>query len=102
MTLKWGHEQGLGLPATLARITSAPVAVLGDSLGSLAASAGRIVEGGIADLCVFDPESRWTVAPSALRSQGKHTPFGGYDVPGRVRTTLVSGAVAYERPVTAA
>ena len=102
MALKWGGEQGLALPATLARVTSAPVAVLGDALGSLAASAGRIVEGGIADLCVFDPESRWTVAPSALRSQGKHTPFGGYEVAGRVQCTLVSGAVAYERPTAAA
>jgi len=96
LALKWGSENGQGLPQTLAKITSAPVGVLGDSLGSLAASAGKIVEGGVADLCLFDPEARWIVRSGNLRSQGKHTPFGGYEVPGRVRCTLVAGAVAYE------
>lgn len=96
LALKWGSENEQSLPQTLAKITSAPVGVLGDSLGSLAASAGKIVEGGVADLCLFDPEARWIVRSGNLRSQGKHTPFGGYEVPGRVRCTLVAGAVAYE------
>lgn len=96
LALKWGAEHDQSLPQTLAKITSGPVGVLGDSLGSLAASAGKIVEGGVADLCLFDPEARWIVRSGNLRSQGKHTPFGGYEVPGRVRCTLVAGAVAYE------
>jgi dihydroorotase len=96
LALKWGSENEQGLAQTLAKITSAPVGVLGDSLGSLAASAGKLVEGGVADLCLFDPEARWIVRSGNLRSQGKHTPFGGYEVPGRVRYTLVAGAVAYE------
>jgi len=96
LALKWGSENGQSLGQTLAKITNAPVGVLGDSLGSLAASAGKIVEGGVADLCLFDPEARWIVRSGNLRSQGKHTPFGGYEVPGRVRCTLVAGAVAYE------
>ena len=96
LALKWGSENAQSLLQTLAKITSAPVGVLGDSLGSLAASAGKVVEGGIADLCLFDPDARWIVRSGNLRSQGKHTPFGGYEVPGRVRCTLVAGAVAYE------
>jgi len=96
LALKWGTENGQSLAQTLAKITSAPVGVLGDSLGSLAASAGKLVEGGVADLCVFDPEARWIVRSGNLRSQGKHTPFGGYEVPGKVRYTLVAGALAYE------
>ncbi|MCY7318314.1 MAG: dihydroorotase, partial [Ramlibacter sp.] len=59
-------------------------------------SAGRLVEGGVADLCVFDPQAMWTVAPGSLRSQGKHTPFAGYELPGQVRCTVVAGQVAYE------
>ena len=39
----------------------------------------------------------WTVAGAALCSQGKHTPFGGYELPGQVRYTLVGGQVAFER-----
>ncbi|MBC7733344.1 MAG: dihydroorotase [Bacteriovorax sp.] len=96
--LKWGADQGLPLARTLAAVTSGPVAVLGDALGSLSASAGRLVEGGVADVCVFDPGAHWVVQASALRSQGKHTPFTGYELPGRVHCTLVRGAVAFEAP----
>jgi dihydroorotase-like cyclic amidohydrolase len=45
--------------------------------------------------CVFDPQDAWTVSPNALRSQGKHTPFGGYELPGRVRATVVGGHLAF-------
>ena len=74
MALKWGADAGLSLPATLARVTSEPVRVLGEALGSLSSSAGRLVEGGVADVCVFDPEALWPVTPDALCSQGKYTP----------------------------
>ncbi len=96
--LKWGADQGLPLARMLAAVTSGPVAVLGDALGSLSASAGRLVDGGVADVCVFDPGAHWVVQASALRSQGKHTPFTGYELPGRVHCTLVRGAVAFEAP----
>jgi dihydroorotase len=69
--------------------------VLGGALGTLQASCGRLAEGGVADLCVFDPEARWTVSPAALRSQGKHTPFRGLEMAGRVRCTLVGGHLAH-------
>ena len=96
LTLKWGEAQGgSGVMRALASVTSAPAAVLGPALGTLQASCGRLVEGGLADLCVFDPAARWTVTPSALRSQGKHTPFAGYELTGRVRCTLVGGHLAY-------
>jgi dihydroorotase len=61
----------------------------------MAASAGRLVVGGVADVCVFDPRAAWVVEPAALRSQGRNTPFSGYEVPGRVRATVVGGHVAY-------
>ncbi|HWI12313.1 MAG TPA: dihydroorotase [Burkholderiaceae bacterium] len=96
LALKWGADDGVPLQRALACVTAAPVAVVGDALGSLAASAGRLVEGGVADVCVFDPDARWVVTPAALRSQGKHTPFAGYELPGRVRFTLVAGHVAHE------
>jgi dihydroorotase len=35
------------------------------------------------------------VTPQALRSQGKNTPFIGYEVPGVVRYTLVDGQVVF-------
>ena len=79
----------------LASVTAAPAQVLGAALGTLQASVGRLAEGGVADLCVFDPEARWTVTPDALLSQGKLTPFSGYEMAGRVRCTLVGGHLAH-------
>ena len=100
LALKWGDDLGLSLPATLARVTSEPVRVLGDALGSLGSSAGRLTVGGVADICVFDPSAVWAVSPEALVSQGRHTPFAfestGMALPGRVRATLVAGTLAFE------
>lgn len=100
LALRWGTDHGLTLAQTLARVTSEPVRVLGDALGSLASSAGRLVEGGVADVCVFDADATWPVTPDVLHSQGKHTPFAfadtGMALPGRVRVTLVAGTVAHE------
>ena len=101
LTLRWGADLGLPLVRSLARVTCGPVGVLGDALGSLASSAGRLVEGGVADLCLFDPDAEWAVTPDALCSQGKHTPFAfgstGMALRGRVRTTLVAGTIAFDR-----
>ena len=103
LALKWGAETGPGdggLRRALSVVTAGPVGVLGSAVGSLAESAGRLVEGGVADVCIFDPQASWTVTAEGLRSQGKHTPFafehGGVLMPGRVQATLVAGTVAYE------
>ena len=96
LALKWGDEAGLVLPRTLATVTAAPAGVLGSALGAVASSAGRLVEGGVADLCIFDPAARWTVRPEGFVSQGRHSPFAGWELPGRVRCTIVAGSVAYE------
>jgi dihydroorotase len=96
LALKCGRHDGGPLARTLATVPDAPVAVLGDALGSLAASAGRLVEGGVADVCVFDPAASWQLTPAALRSQGRHTPFAGHEMTGRVICTLVAGSVAYD------
>ena len=96
LACKWGDDSGAGLLRALAVLTSEPARVLGSSLGTLQASAGQLIKGGVADVCVFNPNQSWTVEPSALRSQGKHTPFSGYELPVRVRWTVVGGQLAYE------
>ena len=96
LACKWGAASDAGLMRAVAVLTCEPARVLGASLGTLAASAGQLVRGGVADLCIFDPHCDWTVTPAALRSQGKHTPFMGYQLPAQVRCTLVAGQVAFE------
>ena len=104
LALRWGADSGLPLTHSLARVTCDPVRVLGSALDSLASSAGRLVEGGVADICLFDPEVQWSVMPAELASRGKHTPFAfsstGMALPGRVRATWVAGTLAFERPAS--
>ena len=97
LACKWGQDSQAGMVRALAVLTNGPSRVLGHALGTLQASAGRLVKGGVADICVFDPHREWRVEPAALRSQGKHTPFSGYALPVRVRYTLVGGQVAFEQ-----
>jgi len=88
LALKWGQAHRLGLPATLARITSEPARILGVASG--------LAAGARADLALFDPAAPLRVAPETLKSQGKNTPFLGYELAGRVRYTIVDGNVVYE------
>ncbi|MEF8709402.1 MAG: dihydroorotase [Candidatus Accumulibacter propinquus] len=89
LTLQWAAQEKLPLALALARITCDPAAILGIEAGSLSV-------GSPADVCVFDPDETWRVTPDALRSQGKNTPFMGYEVSGRVRMTLVGGRIVFE------
>lgn len=106
LALKWSGADARDQPESdklrraLSVVTQGPVKVLGEALGSLSSSAGRLIEGGVADVTLFDPAARWRVEPAALVSQGKHTPFAfqatGFELAGRVRLTLVAGQVAHD------
>ena len=93
LMLKWAYEQGDGdaaLSRAISRITI-------DAARTAGLGAGTLSVGAPADVVLFDPDTRWTVAASSLASQGKHTPFLGYELAGQVRATVVAGQVAYER-----
>jgi dihydroorotase len=89
LTLKWAQETRTALCDALAAVTSRPAAVLG-------VEAGEIGVGREADLCVFDPSAHVKITADFLKSQGKNTPFIGYELPGKVRYTLVGGHVVYQ------
>jgi dihydroorotase len=89
LVLKWAEQDKVALPDALARATLYPARVLG-------LDAGHLSSGATADICVFDPAAWWKVEPAALKSQGKNTPFTGYEMQGRVRYTLVDGQVVYQ------
>ncbi len=89
LTVKWAQETNLPLFKALSSITSSAASVL-------KLDAGGIHVGAPADLCVFDPSAQWFVDGSTLKSQGHNSPFLGYELPGVVRATIVSGHVAYE------
>ncbi|MBU1363691.1 MAG: dihydroorotase [Gammaproteobacteria bacterium] len=88
LTLKWAEEAGVSLSDALARITSAPAAVLG-------LPGGQLGVGAAADICIFDPEATWQLTPEALKSRGKNSPWTGYMMTGKVKSTLVGGRLVY-------
>jgi len=92
LTLKWAQDASLPLVQAFGVVTNRPAALLGSVAQS---GAGSLRVGGVADLCVVDPAAHWVVGRDQLRSQAWHTPFGGYELPGRVRATLVGGRVAF-------
>ena len=89
LTLKWAHESGVPLATALSRITW-------DAARVLDVDAGHLSAGSAADLCIFDPARYWKVTAAALKSQGKNTPYLGYEVPGSVRYTVIEGQIVYE------
>lgn len=89
LTLKWAAETGTSLPHAIAKITTEPARVLG-------IDAGHFDIGHSADVCVFDPNAHWKIERKALKSQGKNTPFLGYELQGKARVTLVEGHVVFE------
>ncbi|WP_396435468.1 dihydroorotase [Limnohabitans sp.] len=96
LALKWGQDAELPLPQVLSRLTADPARVLGTALGGLQDSVGHLAVGGVADVCVLSTQGHWPVTAASLRSQGKSTPFSGYELPGRVLATVVGGQVAFE------
>ena len=100
LALKWARDSDLPLVQALACVTHRSADVLAASQGSAQGGMGRLAVGAKADVCVFDPQAAWTVQAAGLRSQSKHTPFGGYELPGQVRATLVAGRLAYQAPGT--
>ena len=57
---------------------------------------GRIAEGEIADLMLADLQEKYVIDSKKFVSKGKNTPFNGMEVYGRVKYTIVDGAVKYQ------
>ena len=93
LALKWANEcldkSQQPMMKAVAKITSDAARVAGLASGCLSV-------GSVADVCVFDPQACWKVEAKALASQGKHTPFLGYELMGQVKTTIVAGHIAFE------
>ena len=89
LALKWSQDSKVPLSRTIATMTSEAARVLGKDIGQLKVDSQ-------ADVCIFDATAHWQVTAESLRSQGKYTPFSGYDLPGKVKYTLVGGQVAYQ------
>jgi dihydroorotase len=94
LALKWADECVNKSQQPIAKAISK---ITADAARVIGLKSGQLSIGSVADVCIFDPETRWKVDAKALASQGKHTPFLGYEMAGQVKATIVSGHIAFER-----
>lgn len=92
LTLKWAMQEKLNLPDAISLISQASANILGIPAGCLSPNSD-------ADICIFNANEYWKVNASALKSQGKNTPFNGLEMAGKVKFTLVHGQVVYQDPM---
>ncbi len=76
------------LKELLYKMSTAPASVYG-------LDAGFIKEGGVADLCIFDPKEEWIC--SSFVSKASNSPFIGEKMVGAVHYTIAGGKLAYRR-----
>lgn len=89
LSLRLAADELLPLSASIERLTWGPARILG-------LESGHLGVGAPADVCIFDPEADWRVEPDRLRSQGRNSPFLGWELSGRVTHTLLEGRVIHE------
>jgi dihydroorotase len=89
LTLALVDEGILSLESAIEKLSSAPAKAFGLSKGTLAVGAD-------ADVVVADPQESWEVDPAKFRSKSRNTPFAGWKVKGRIKTTIVGGRVVFE------
>jgi dihydroorotase len=57
---------------------------------------GSLAVGSHADVTIFDPAKRWTYDAERSLSKSKNSPFGGWQLHGKVMATIVSGNIVYQ------
>ncbi|MDC0747059.1 dihydroorotase [Polyangium mundeleinium] len=83
------REGALPLARLIDALTAAPARIVGIAAPTLRA-------GALAELCLVNPDKRWTVDPARLRSKSKNTPFLGKAVTGSVELTMAAGRVVHD------
>jgi dihydroorotase len=86
------REGVLPLARLVDALTAAPARIVG-------IPAPRLQEGAPADLILVDPNVRWTIDPSRLRTKSRNTPFSGRAVQGRVALTVCGGRIVHEEGI---
>jgi dihydroorotase len=70
-------------------MTRRPAQILGLPAGTLAAGAA-------ADICLFDPDEKWTYDARAGFSKSGNSPWHGQTFTGRVKLTVVDGRIVFD------
>lgn len=82
--LRLYHQGGISLPQLFRAMSLNPARRLG-------LDGGRLAEGAVADLVLFDADAPFVLDRFALASKSKNTPFDGARMQGRVLGTWIGG-----------
>ncbi|MBF6057809.1 dihydroorotase [Thiomicrorhabdus heinhorstiae] len=88
LLLKLVREQNLDLMTAISSVTHKPASIIGMPSGSL--KIGRT-----ADLSIIDPQGIWSLSPEEMISEGKNSPFIGWEFEGKVEQTFFQGRQVY-------
>ncbi len=88
LCLRICQQTSLKLNDVISKITHAPADILSINAGTLSMGAN-------ADVCIFDENEDWQLSSETTNSHGKNTPFLGWNFQGKVKYTLVNGAVLF-------
>ncbi len=58
---------------------------------------GTLGEGKAADVVIFDAEAPYQVCVNEFASKGKNSPYDGFELYGRVDTTILGGKIVYQK-----
>jgi len=81
-------EGAITMSQAIQSLTTNPGRILGINDGTLSIGAN-------ANVCIFDPDNKWTLTESDFHSRGKNSPFIGWEFNGKVSHTIVGGRVVY-------
>jgi dihydroorotase len=82
------QKQGFEWLDIIEKMTLAPARILKEP-------GGFIKTGTVADLTIIDPEKKWRLTSSAIRSKSKNSPLLNKTLTGKCAGVFVSGEVKY-------
>jgi len=89
LVLKLVQEGQLDITTAIKAVTQTPAEILQIPTGSLQTSRP-------ADLAIIDPEGIWTFDKDSIISEGKNSPFIGWEFIGKVEQTFFQGRPVYK------
>ncbi len=89
LVLRLVDDKLVSLSEAIASITHKPADILGINAGTLGI-------GEAADVCIFHPQNDWRVTKEKMWSEGKNTPYIGWEFSAKVSYTLLDGRIVYQ------
>ena len=92
------EPEHLTMAELLAKMTCSPAACFRLDEGyeeDPAKAAGHLIQGGPADIVLFDPAEKWTVE-EPFASKASNSPFLGMELTGKVKYTICGGKIIYQ------